>query len=52
MVLIYFLEFILAIIMTTMYFAGAWVPSAFAIGGFLIVWVISSFCGWIRHANS
>lgn len=52
MVLIAFIELIVAIVCAVCYFTGAWVPSATFIGFMFIVWIISCIFALIREMNS
>ena len=50
--LIAFIELIFAIVLATLYFSGAWVPSATAIGAALVFYIISSLIALIKTAVS
>lgn len=52
MVLIAFIELIVAIVCAVCYFTGAWIPSATFIGFMFIVWIISCIFALIREMNS
>lgn len=52
MIIISWLELIVAIVLSVLYFTGAWVPSAFAIGVFLVLWVINVLCSFLNNLAS
>lgn len=51
MIILVFIELIIAIVCSTCFFLGVWTPSTFFMGALFIAWVISTFVGLLRLAK-